>query len=134
MDATAPRLPNMNSNKFGCALRRFRLGASMSLGGLAARLYCNHSYISAIEAGRRWPLDRGFAEGADLAVNAGGELVGAWDVDQRERARAEDTMRMLADAQRVVSKCFSRQTRHRLMRSTKASWTSRLKPGWNRMR
>lgn len=100
MASPTPRLPNMAPNRTGTVLRRFRLARNLSLRALAAALYCDHSYISAIEAGRRWPSNRAFAENADLELAAGGELVSAWDTDQAERARAADTLRLLETARR----------------------------------
>ncbi|MRH86597.1 hypothetical protein GFY24_03775 [Nocardia sp. SYP-A9097] len=39
-------------------------------------------------------------EAADQLLSAGGELISAWDADQTERARAEETMRRLERARR----------------------------------
>ncbi|SUH72023.1 Uncharacterised protein [Nocardia africana] len=100
MTPSTARLPNMNANRIGQALRRFRLAQPMSQRELAAVLFCDRSYITSVEKGRRWPGNRGWVEEADLALDAGGELVAAWDADQAERAAAADTMRLLEDARR----------------------------------
>jgi hypothetical protein len=63
-------------------------------------LYCSYSWLSNVESGRRWPTDRGWVEQADLALNAKGTLVAAWDADQREKARYADTLRMLDTTRR----------------------------------
>ncbi|WP_306355823.1 MULTISPECIES: helix-turn-helix transcriptional regulator [unclassified Nocardia] len=101
MTSHAARLPNMHANRTGTTLRRIRRARGTSQRELAAALFCDHTYITAIEAGRRWPGNRGFIEDADVSLDAGGELVAAWDADQAERARAADTMRMLNDARRA---------------------------------
>lgn len=72
----------------------------MSLRELAAAVYCEHSWLSNIENGRRFPCDRTWAEQLDIALAGNGALVRAWDADQRERADAADTMRMLERARR----------------------------------
>ncbi|MFF0453348.1 multiprotein-bridging factor 1 family protein [Nocardia africana] len=90
----------MNANRVGQAVRRYRLMRRQTQRELAAALFCDHSWIASIEAGRRWPSNRAWAEQADLALDAHGEVVTAWDADQIERARAADTMRMLEDARR----------------------------------
>ncbi|NQE88079.1 helix-turn-helix domain-containing protein [Nocardia terpenica] len=88
----------MSPNRTGTTLRRYRLARQLSLRDLAGALFCDHTWVLAIEAGRRWPNNRGWVEDADLLLCAGGELVASWDADQAERARAEDTMRMLKEA------------------------------------
>lgn len=100
MTSQAARLPNMNSNRVGQTLRRFRLARRLSQRELAATLFCDRSFITSIEAGRRWPANRGWVEEVDLVLDAGGELVAAWDADQAERAQAADTMRLLETARR----------------------------------
>ncbi|MEV0339652.1 helix-turn-helix domain-containing protein [Nocardia sp. NPDC050713] len=90
----------MDPQRTGRTLKQLRLRQRLSLRELAALLYCDYSWLCNIEAGRRWPRDRGWAERTDLALNGGGVLVAAWDADQREYARAADTMRMLDRARR----------------------------------
>jgi transcriptional regulator with XRE-family HTH domain len=90
----------MNPQRTGRILRELRQQRRLSLRDLAGLLYCDYSWVCNIEAGRRWPKDRGWVERADLALNADGMLVAAWDDDQREQARAADTLRMLAHARR----------------------------------
>ncbi|MFI5777730.1 helix-turn-helix domain-containing protein [Nocardia sp. NPDC051570] len=94
------RLPGMNPERTGRTLRQLRLQRQLSLRDLASLLYCDYSWVCNIEAGRRWPKDRGWVERADLALNADGVLITAWDADQCEQARAADTMRMLDQARR----------------------------------
>ncbi|MCP2296039.1 Helix-turn-helix domain [Nocardia amikacinitolerans] len=100
MGSTVARLPGMNPQRTGRTLKQLRLRQRLSLRELAVLLYCDYSWLCNIEAGRRWPRDRGWAERTDLALNGSGVLVAAWDADQREYARAADTMRMLDQARR----------------------------------
>ncbi|WP_067722836.1 helix-turn-helix domain-containing protein [Nocardia yamanashiensis] len=90
----------MNPNRTGEALRALRTARGLSLRELAGLLFCDWSQLGNIENGRRWPSDRGWAERTDRTLDAGGVLVAAWDSDQRERAHAEDTMRLLEEARR----------------------------------
>jgi transcriptional regulator with XRE-family HTH domain len=90
----------MDPERTARTLRRHRELRGLSLRELAALTFCERSWIANIEAGRRWPANRGWVEQADLALNAGGVLVAAWDADQRERASAADTMRLLEQARR----------------------------------
>ncbi|WP_280333113.1 helix-turn-helix domain-containing protein [Nocardia wallacei] len=90
----------MDTERTGQTLRQLRLKQQLSLRELAASLFCDYSWLCNIEAGRRWPKDRGWVEQADLQLGGQGELVAAWDADQREHARASDTMRMLEQARR----------------------------------
>ncbi|MGH3516655.1 MAG: helix-turn-helix domain-containing protein [Haloechinothrix sp.] len=77
------------------ALRRLRTDRGMSLRQLAAQTHCDHSWLANIEVGRRWPGDRNWVEQADLALDADGAIVAAWDGDQREQAVAAETVRLL---------------------------------------
>ncbi|MFE3443509.1 helix-turn-helix domain-containing protein [Nocardia sp. NPDC059180] len=90
----------MAPNRIGQALRRIRTVRGLSLRELAGLVFCDHSYLSNVEAGRRWPRDRGWAERVDRALNAGGELTRAWDQDQAEQAKRSDTLRALDIARR----------------------------------
>ncbi|MBO0852401.1 MAG: helix-turn-helix domain-containing protein [Nocardia sp.] len=90
----------MDPQRTAQALRQLRTERGLSLRELAGQTYCDHSWLSNIERGRRWPRDRNWAERADLVLNANGILVAAWDADQREYARAADTVRHLEEAKR----------------------------------
>ncbi|APA95929.1 hypothetical protein NS506_01861 [Nocardia seriolae] len=90
----------MNQNRTGATLRRFRLARQMSQRQLAGRLFCNHTWITAIEGGRRCPTNRRWVENADAFLIAGGELVAAWDADQAERREAAATQKLLEEARR----------------------------------
>ncbi|MFF0491026.1 multiprotein-bridging factor 1 family protein [Nocardia sp. NPDC004068] len=90
----------MDAKRTGKMLRQLREARGLSLRELAAVLFADYSWLCNIEAGRRWPKDRGWVEQADLHLGGGGALVAAWDADQRERARAADTVRMLEQARR----------------------------------
>lgn len=100
MDSIAARLLDMEPNRTGTTLRRLREERALSLGDVASLLFSARSWLSNVEAGRRWPKDRGWAERADLALRGRGQLVDAWDADQRDRARLADTVRMLEQARR----------------------------------
>lgn len=90
----------MNPERTAQVLRRLRAERGLSLRELAAQTWCDHSWLSNIECGRRWPKDRNWVERADIVLNGGGLLVAAWDADEREHARAADTVRLLEEAQR----------------------------------
>ncbi|WP_433198239.1 helix-turn-helix domain-containing protein [Nocardia sp. CA-107356] len=90
----------MEPERTGRTLRQLRTERGLSLRELASALFCDYSWLCNIEVGRRWPKDRGWVEQADLALEAGGALVAAWDADQREHARFADTVRMLEQARR----------------------------------
>ena len=105
MTSETARLLGMSAERTGKLLRQLRLQRGYSLRELAAILYCSHSWLANVETVRRWPKDRGWVEQADLALNAGGMLVAAWDADQRENARLADTMRVL-DATRRDSEAL----------------------------
>ncbi|WP_228002278.1 helix-turn-helix domain-containing protein [Nocardia australiensis] len=90
----------MEPERTGRTLRQLRTDRGLSLRELAGTLFCDYSWLCNIEAGRRWPKDRNWAEQADLTLQANGTLVAAWDADQRERSRLDDTVRMLEQARR----------------------------------
>ncbi|MGK8489348.1 helix-turn-helix domain-containing protein [Nocardia asiatica] len=90
----------MEPDRTGQTLRQLRTERGVTLRELAGQTFCDYSQLANIEAGRRWPKDRGWAERVDRALNAGGALIAAWDADQVERARREDTLRMLDQARR----------------------------------
>ncbi len=90
----------MEPQRTGRVLRRLRDDRGLSLRELAGLTYCAWSHLANIEAGRRWPKDRGWAERVDRALDAHGELLAAWDDDQRDNARRDDTLRMLEQSRR----------------------------------
>ncbi|MFC8529180.1 multiprotein-bridging factor 1 family protein [Nocardia sp. NPDC057227] len=90
----------MNTGRTARILKQLRTGNGWSLRELAAKLYCDHSLLSRVESGDRWPKDRGWVEQADIVLAGKGQLVAAWDADQREFARRADTVRMLDRAKR----------------------------------
>jgi transcriptional regulator with XRE-family HTH domain len=69
---------------FGQEVRRLRTAARLSLRKLAAHAGIDWGYLGQIERGeRRCSID--FAEILDQALNAGGALIDAWEVDMRRR-------------------------------------------------
>jgi transcriptional regulator with XRE-family HTH domain len=72
---------------FGEALRRARRHAGLSLDTLAVRINFAKSYISKVENGRR-NGSRDLAERCDIALNAGGDLVAAYEQATHRRAPA----------------------------------------------
>lgn len=100
MDDIASRLLGMEADRTGRTLRQLRIARQLSLRELAGMLFCDHTWLSKVECGTRWPKDRGWAEQADLALNGGGLLVAAWDADQVDQARRIDTVKMLERAKR----------------------------------
>lgn len=101
MSGLAAELSAMDQNDLtGPTLKRLRLERGLSLRDLAGRVFTSHAQLANIEAGRRWPKDRGWAERVGDLLDDGGRLVAAWDADQRRRARQADTLRILADARR----------------------------------
>ncbi|WP_084509576.1 helix-turn-helix domain-containing protein [Nocardia pseudovaccinii] len=100
MDTAVTGLLGMEPQRTGRVLRRLRDDRGLSLRELAGLTYCAWSHLANIEAGRRWPKDRGWAERVDRALDAHGELLAAWDDDQRDNARRDDTLRMLEQSRR----------------------------------
>ncbi|MEV6340281.1 helix-turn-helix transcriptional regulator [Nocardia vinacea] len=90
----------MEPERTGRTLRQLRTERGLSLRDLASTLFCNYSWLSNIEAGRRWPTDRSWVEQADLALQGNGVLVAAWDADERERVEATATTKLLEEARR----------------------------------
>ncbi|MGK5733313.1 helix-turn-helix domain-containing protein [Streptomyces sp. URMC 124] len=80
---------------FGSELRQRRLAAHESLADLACRIHVHRTHIQHIEAGRRVP-SREVAEAADIALNAGGRLVRAFDEEDERRQQQAATRRTLA--------------------------------------
>ncbi|GAB2639408.1 helix-turn-helix domain-containing protein [Nocardia goodfellowii] len=90
----------MDANRTGATLKRLREERGLTLRELAGLTFDSYSQLANIQEGRRWPKDRGWAERVDLVLGGKGQLVAAWDQDQRARAQAEDTVRMLDQARR----------------------------------
>ncbi|WP_028479539.1 helix-turn-helix domain-containing protein [Nocardia sp. CNY236] len=90
----------MEPDRTGRTLRRLRTERGISLRELAGQTFCDYSQLANIEAGRRWPKDRGWAERVDRVLDGRGALIAAWDADQAEHARRNDTMRMVDRARR----------------------------------
>lgn len=80
---------------FSTLLRERRLASGMSLSDLAARVYCDRTYIHHVETGRRVPKAE-FVEAVDIALGAGGQLVAAFQRDERERQEQAATRRTMA--------------------------------------
>jgi transcriptional regulator with XRE-family HTH domain len=72
---------------FGRRLRHWRKSAALTQAELGRLLMYDHSYISRMESGSRWP-PREVAERCDDLLGAGRELVELWAVADRE-GRAE---------------------------------------------
>jgi transcriptional regulator with XRE-family HTH domain len=72
---------------FGLRLRKWRLAAGLTQAELGRRLAYDHSFISRVERGSRWPT-REFALRSDELLGAGGELVAQWRRAARERSFA----------------------------------------------
>ncbi|GAA1791291.1 helix-turn-helix transcriptional regulator [Actinomadura chokoriensis] len=63
---------------FGTVVKRCRVAAGLKQGQLADLVHVARSYISHVECGRT-QCRRDFAERLDNVLNAGGEIVQAWD-------------------------------------------------------
>jgi hypothetical protein len=72
---------------FGSRLRHWRRLRGLTQAQLARRLGYDHTQISRIESGERWPPP-GFAGGCDAALDTGGELAALWPLVDAERERA----------------------------------------------
>lgn len=100
MASDAGRLLSMTPERTGLALRKLRQEQGTSLRALAPLVHRDYSWLSRVESLKLWPRDRSFAEQADIALNAGGRLVAAWDADQRELAARLDTVKQLDQARK----------------------------------
>lgn len=69
---------------FGYQLRRWRRAAGLTQAELGRRLAYDHSFISRLERGYRWPT-RELARRCDELFGTGGELVNQWRRAERER-------------------------------------------------
>jgi len=90
----------MSAGQTGDTLRKLRVAKGLSLRQLAGQTFADHSWIANVEAGRRWPKDRGWIERADIELGAGGVLVSAWDADQRRVAETARISRLLDQARK----------------------------------
>lgn len=66
-----------------------------SLRDLADRISYNRAYIGKVEQGEKFP-DRQFAELADQALTAAGQLVSLWHTQREERQRGARTAKLLS--------------------------------------
>lgn len=82
---------------FSTLLRDLRRGRGMSLQGLAERTHHHRGHVHHVETGARAP-SRQFAEAADIALEAGGRLVAAFESEERKRHEDAATRRTLAAA------------------------------------
>jgi transcriptional regulator with XRE-family HTH domain len=80
---------------FADLLRAARDGRGWSLRTLAEAIHFSRSYVGNIEQGRKFPV-RDFAERADEALGARGELLAAWERENADQEEAERTRRDLA--------------------------------------
>jgi DNA-binding XRE family transcriptional regulator len=74
---------------FGHQLREWRIAAGLTQAELGQRLAYDHSFISRLERGYRWPTKQ-FALRCDEILGAGGVLVIQWrraDLERRAAAR-----------------------------------------------
>jgi transcriptional regulator with XRE-family HTH domain len=79
--------PNSEHVHFGHQLRRWRRAAGLTQAELGRRLAYDHSFISRLERGYRWPT-RELAHRCDELFNTGGELLNQWRRADRERRGA----------------------------------------------
>lgn len=72
---------------FGRRLRHWRRVAGLTQADLGRQLAYDHSFISRVECGTRWP-PRDLAVRCDDVLGTGQELVHLWRLAERERRRA----------------------------------------------
>jgi len=72
--------------RFGRRLRHWRTTAALTQADLGRALTYDHSYISKVESGVRWP-PRELAERCDQLLGARRELIELWSVAEEERRR-----------------------------------------------
>lgn len=80
---------------FGSELRQHRIDAGLSLAELAGQVHIHRTHIHHVESGRRVP-SRELAEAVDLALNAGGVLLAAFEREDQDRKEQAATRRTLA--------------------------------------
>lgn len=76
--------------------RRLREASAITVRDLAARTYVSPSWLSNMEHGRRWPLERQWAVRADDILGGDGQLTAAWDADRARRDSEGETRRLLS--------------------------------------
>jgi len=74
-------------SNFGRRLRHWRRIAGLTQADLGRKLAYDHSFISRVECGTRWP-PRDLAVHCDDVLGTGQELVHLWRLAERERRRA----------------------------------------------
>jgi transcriptional regulator with XRE-family HTH domain len=72
--------------RFGRRLRHWRTTAALTQAELGRALTYDHSYISKVESGVRWP-PKELAERCDRLLGARRELIELWSVAEEERRR-----------------------------------------------
>jgi transcriptional regulator with XRE-family HTH domain len=72
--------------RFGRRLRHWRTTAALTQADLGRALTYDHSYISKVESGVRWP-PRELAERCDRLLGARRELIDLWSAADEERRR-----------------------------------------------
>ncbi|WP_344624579.1 helix-turn-helix transcriptional regulator [Kitasatospora arboriphila] len=80
---------------FSNLLRELRASRGKSLADLASLIHFSRGYIGNVETGGKFPA-RAFAELADTALQAHGELVRAWQLADDEERATEQTRRLMA--------------------------------------
>src|SRR3954451_23376523 len=71
--------------RFGRRLRHWRTAAALTQAQLGRALTYDHSYISRVESGTRWP-PRELAERCDQLLGSGQELIQLWSEAAGERS------------------------------------------------
>ncbi|UPZ27684.1 helix-turn-helix domain-containing protein [Streptomyces sp. LRE541] len=82
---------------FAAALRERRYAHGLSLADLAEQVHFHRGFIHRVETGERAP-NRNLAESADVALQAGGALVRAFEEDESVRQDEAATRRALASS------------------------------------
>lgn len=82
------RAPSPARVHFGHRLRHWRRSAGLTQAELGRRMAYDHSFISRVERGSRWPT-RELALRCDEFLGADGELVELWRTADRERQAAQ---------------------------------------------
>jgi transcriptional regulator with XRE-family HTH domain len=84
----------LTETTFGQSVREKRADAGWSLRDLAERITFHRGYVGKVEQGEKFP-ERQFAELADAALGACGDLVALWDAERDARKASESTARLL---------------------------------------
>jgi transcriptional regulator with XRE-family HTH domain len=91
---TGPEHPSAGQ-RFGQRLRHWRTTAGLTQAELGRALTYDHSYVSKVESGTRWP-PRELAERCDELLAADGELRRLWAHGDDERRRREQRQATMA--------------------------------------